>query len=185
MSKNGKYLNPKDAVRGYLDARAKDDELFAKMYAKENKNLSGCWAYIVGVAKKRGNSVCMTDDEVYGLAVHYYCEDDLKVNPIPEGMEYRMSTSENVRLSDADKAKLRAEAEAEFKAKVLKELESVEAEERKAAEAARVKAERDAEKAAEKERKRAEAEKKKREKEAAKVEAKRMQTAGMGCLFDF
>lgn len=180
MSKKN-YLNPKDAIKGYLDAKAKDDALFAEMYKKPNKNMNGCWAYIVGVAKKRGNSVCMTDDEVYGLAVHYYCEDDLKVNPIPEGMECRMSTSENVRLSDADKAKLRAEAEAEFKAKVLKELEAVEAEERKGNEAARVKAEKDAEK----ERKRAEAERKRREKEAAKVEAKRMKTAGMGCLFDF
>lgn len=181
MSAKGKYLNPKDAVKGYLEAKAKDDELFAKMYAKENKSLNGCWAYIVGVAKKRGNAVCMTDDEVYGLAVHYYCEDDLKVSPLPEGFQCRMSTSENVKLSDADKAKLRAEAEAEFKAKVLKELEAVEAEERKAAEEARVKAEKDAEKV----RKREEAEQKRREKEAAKAEAKRMKTAGMGCLFDF
>lgn len=181
MSKRGTYLNPKDAVEGFLEARAKDDALFAEMYKKPQKNIDSCWAYIVGVAKKRGNAVCMTDDEVYGLAVHYYCEDDLQVNPIPENFECKMSTSENDELSEEDKKKLRAEAEAEFKAKVLKELEAVEEMEKqnvvKAAEAERVEAE--------KQRKRAEAEERKRKKEEEKAEAKRAKTAGMGCLFDF
>lgn len=172
MSKKN-YLSPKDAIKGYLDAKAKDDVLFAEMYKKPNKDINACWAYIVGVAKKRGNAVCMTDDEVYGLAVHYYCEDDLKSEPIPKNFDCKLSTSEDADLSEEDKKKLRREAEAEFKAKVLKELE----EEKEA----RVKAEKDAEK----EKKRAEAERKRSEKEAAKVEAKRMKTAGMGCLFDF
>ena len=34
--------------------------------------------------KKRGGSVvCMSDDEVFGLAVHYYDEDDIKVSKQP------------------------------------------------------------------------------------------------------
>lgn len=172
MSKKN-YLSPKDAIKGYLDAKAKDDVLFAEMYKKPNKDIKACWAYIVGVAKKRGNAVCMTDDEVYGLAVHYYCEDDLKSEPIPKNFDCKLSTSEDADLSEEDKKKLRREAEAEFKAKVLKELE----EEKEA----RVKAEKDAEK----EKKRAEAERKRLKKEADKVEAKRMKKAGMGCLFDF
>lgn len=167
-----KNLSPKDMIKGYLDAKAKDDALFAEMYKKPAKNLNGCWAYIVGVAKKRGNAVCMTDDEVYGLAVHYYCEDDLKVSPLPAGFECKLSTSNNVSLSEEDKARLKREAEAEYRAKVMADLESVEAEERKAEEEARAKAE-------------ATAAKKQREKEAAKAEKKRAQTAGMGCLFDF
>lgn len=156
-------MNPKYYVKGYLDAKAKDDVLFAEMYKKPEKSIDSCWAYIVGVAKKRGNEVCMTDDEVYGLAVHYYCEDDLKVQPLPPGFKSRTSTSNAETLSDEDKARLKREAEAEFRAKVLKDLEAVE----------------------EMERKRAEAEKKRREKEEAKAEAKRKETAGMGCLFDF
>ena len=39
MSKKN-YLNPKDAIKGYLDAKAKDDELFAEMYKKPNKNMN-------------------------------------------------------------------------------------------------------------------------------------------------
>ena len=66
-------------IKSYLDKRAKEDELFANMYAKKDKNINSCFSYIIEVAKKRGNAVCMTDEEVYGLAVHYYCEDDLKV----------------------------------------------------------------------------------------------------------
>lgn len=180
MSKKN-FLSPKDAIKGYLDAKAKDDVLFAEMYKKPNKDINACWAYIVGVAKKRGNAVCMTDDEVYGLAVHYYCEDDLKSEPIPKNFDCKLSTSEDDDLSEEDKKRLRREAEAEFKAKVLKELEEVKAVEMKEAEIKRLKAEKDAEK----EKKRAEAERKRLEKEAAKVEAKRMKTAGMGCLFDF
>lgn len=156
----GKNVSPKDVVLAYLQAKAKDDVLFSEMLKKENKTFDACWAYIVNAAKSRGNAVCMTDDEVFGLAVHYYCEDDLKNEPMPKGFNCKMSSSENVELSEEDKARLRREAEADFKAKVMKQLEAVEKKE----------AER-----------KAEIEKKK----AAKAESKRLKTAGMGCLFDF
>ena len=62
----------KKAIQAYLDLRAKTDKLFAVSYAKTNKNLDDCCNYILGEAKKRGNAVAMTDEEVYGMAVHYY-----------------------------------------------------------------------------------------------------------------
>lgn len=61
----------KDIVKEYLDNRAATDGLFAKAYAKPAKNINECWQYILGEAKKRGSAVCMTDEEVFGLAVHY------------------------------------------------------------------------------------------------------------------
>ena len=72
------------AIKTYLDERAKTDELFAKSYAKEGKSINKCCKYIMGEARKRGTAVCMTDEEVYGLAVHYYDEDDIKINPVRE-----------------------------------------------------------------------------------------------------
>ena len=49
--------------------------------AKPNKKIDECYDYIISQAKKRGDSVvCMSDDEVFGLAVHYYDEDNIKVN---------------------------------------------------------------------------------------------------------
>lgn len=174
-----KEQNPKEAVKGYLDAKAKDDALFAEMYKKPSKSIDTCWAYIVGVAEKRGNHcVCMTDDEVYGLAVHYYCEDDLKVSPLPSGFNCRVGTSEKVTLSEEDKKRLKDEAEAEFKAKLMKELEDIESQERinreKAIEASRILKEKEEAKAA-----------KIAAREAAKRAEKEAKTAGMGNLFGF
>lgn len=47
---------------------------------KENKSLSECGSFIMTEARRKGKSVCMTNEEVFGLAVHYYDEDDLKIN---------------------------------------------------------------------------------------------------------
>ena len=62
----------KQTIQTYLETRAKSDELFAVSYAKSNKSLDECCDYILGEAKKKGNAVAMTDEEVYGLAIHYY-----------------------------------------------------------------------------------------------------------------
>lgn len=67
------------AIKTYLDNRAKEDELFAKTYAKPNKSVEECCKYILQEARKRGNAVAMADEEVYGMAVHYYDEDSIKV----------------------------------------------------------------------------------------------------------
>lgn len=70
MADNNKAA--KEAIKAHLDKRAATDKLFAVNYAKENKNLDECFRYILGEARKRGSAVCMTDEEVFGLAVHYY-----------------------------------------------------------------------------------------------------------------
>ncbi len=62
----------KEAIKAYLDQRAKNDSLFSATYTKPNKNIDECCSYIMGEAKKRGNAVAMTDEEVFGMAVHYY-----------------------------------------------------------------------------------------------------------------
>lgn len=96
---NEKNQSFKDAIKSYLDRRAGQDELFAKTYAKEGKTLEECCNYIIGEARKRGNSVAMTDDEVFGLAVHYYDEDDIKINRVSmsrktEDVKVTLSTEE-------------------------------------------------------------------------------------------
>lgn len=69
------------AIRAYLDKRAADDQLFAVSYAKEKKSIKECCAYIRGEARKlsTGNVAVVDDATVYGWAVHYYDEDDIKV----------------------------------------------------------------------------------------------------------
>ena len=176
-------------VKDYLDGRAGSDELFAAMYAKPGKTIEACWAYIVNVAKKRGSGcVCMTDEEVYGLAVHYYCEDDLKSEPLPENFKC-LAPEPKVWLTDEQKQRVREEVEAEvreeLKKKLRDEMVEFEATERALVEAERRRKAEEEAKKAEAEVRKAEKERKRREKEAAKEEEKRLKTAGMGCLFEF
>jgi len=106
--------NPlKEAIQSYLDERAKTDELFAVAYKKKNKSIDECCTYIMGEAKKRGNAVCMSDEEVFGLAVHYYDEDDIKVNKLPSNVRASASTTtpaKSVKLTEEDEKKAREEA---------------------------------------------------------------------------
>ena len=105
--------NPlKEAIQSYLDERAKTDELFAVAYKKKNKSIDECCTYIMGEAKKRGNAVCMTDDEVFGLAVHYYDEDNIKLNKLPAKVKATSSVPETkpVKLTEEDERRAREEA---------------------------------------------------------------------------
>ena len=112
----------KAAIKAYLDNRAATDEQFAITYAKPNKSIDECYNYIVNEAKSRGNAVCMTDEEVFGLAVHYYDEDDIKVSKAPA---HRATVSTPAapkpKLTAAEKAAAKEEAIREYKAAILAE----------------------------------------------------------------
>mgnify|MGYP000403265937 FL=1 len=104
--------NPlKEAIQSYLDERAKADELFAVAYKKKNKSIDECCTYIMGEAKKRGNAVCMSDDEVFGLAVHYYDEDNIKINKLLASVKASASPeTKPVKLTEEDERRAREEA---------------------------------------------------------------------------
>lgn len=57
---------------------------------------------------------CMMDnDVVYGMAVHYYDEDDIKVNKLPSNVRTSASTTtpaKPVKLTEEDEKKAREEA---------------------------------------------------------------------------
>ncbi len=83
-------MNLNDSIKQYLDKRATEDELFAETYKKANKNIKECCEYIYSQARKLaagGNAVGIDDATVYGWAVHYYDEDDIKVDKIQERVE--------------------------------------------------------------------------------------------------
>ena len=62
------------AIKTYLDGVAEKDELFAKSYKKPNKSIKECCAFLMGEAKKAAvnGSIACKDEEIYGLAMHYY-----------------------------------------------------------------------------------------------------------------
>lgn len=83
-------MNLNDSIKQYLDKRAVEDELFAETYKKANKSIKECCEYIYSQARKLaagGNAVGIDDATVYGWAVHYYDEDDIKVDKIQERVE--------------------------------------------------------------------------------------------------
>lgn len=120
----------KQAIKSYLDNRAKTDELFAVAYAKPNKNIDECVTYIVGEARKKGgNAVYVPDDVVFGWAVHYYDEDNIKINKLPANA--RVSAEATVELSEEDKEKARKIAFEDYKNICLCNLKEADKEKRK------------------------------------------------------
>lgn len=121
----------KQAIKNYLDNRAKTDELFAVAYAKPHKNIDECFNYILGEARKQGNAVYLPDDVVFGWAVHYYDEDNIKINKLP--VNTQVSGRASVELTEEDKEKARELAVKEYKEQCINKLETAEYEKAKKA----------------------------------------------------
>lgn len=116
----------KDVIKAYLDNRAKEDPLFAASYAKPKKNIDECFRYILGEARKRGNSVCMADDEVFGLAVHYYDEDDITVSKNTGGFRATATAKpQQVELTEEEKEKLRKEAMEKYRSELIEQQRAI------------------------------------------------------------
>lgn len=114
----------KQAIKNYLANRAKTDELFAVAYAKPNKNIDECFNYILGEAKKQGNAVYLPDEVVFGWAVHYYDEDDIKINKLPANT--KVTAKASVELTEDDKEKARDLALKEYKQQCIDKLKAAE-----------------------------------------------------------
>lgn len=98
----------KNAIKAYLDKRAAEDEQFAVSYAKPNKSIDECFRYIIGEVHNKGNAVYLSDAEVFGMAVHYYDEDDIKIKKLPNGTQVSSgSSSTDVKLTKAEKDKIK------------------------------------------------------------------------------
>ena len=102
----------KEAIKKYLDERALNDELFAQSYKKENKSINECCRFIIGEArKKQGNRVAvMSDEEVYGLAVHYYDEDNIKVTEPKDSARVSSTPTVNYEPTEEDKERAKKAA---------------------------------------------------------------------------
>lgn len=109
----------KQTIKTYLDERAKNDELFAVSYAKENKNMDDCATFILNQVK-RSKCMGLTDEEVYSLAVHFFDEDDIEIgNPIA----CNVIVNHTVELTEEEKAQARQEALKEYQAEQLRKMQ--------------------------------------------------------------
>ncbi len=75
-------MDLKECIKKHLDEMAKQDFAFAERYKLESKSLSKCCDYIRSEAKKHAKAgfAAIEDAVVYGWAVHYYMEDDVKID---------------------------------------------------------------------------------------------------------
>lgn len=109
----------KQTIKAYLDERAKNDELFAVSYAKENKNMDDCVTFILNQVK-RSKCMGLTDEEVYSLAVHFFDEEDIEIgNPIA----CNVIVNHTVELTEEEKAQARQEALKEYQAEQQRKMQ--------------------------------------------------------------
>lgn len=78
------------AIRTYLEEFGRHQPAFAAKYRSSSKTIRQCCDYIINEARKNfmlssGKCAAMSDEETYGLAVHFFEEDSIKpvTNPTP------------------------------------------------------------------------------------------------------
>ena len=98
--------NFKTVIQSYLEHRAISDELFAVVYGKENKNIDDCIQYILNEVQRSGCNG-FTDDEIFGMAVHYYDEDNIEIG---KSIDCRVVVNHIVELIDEEKAQAHRDA---------------------------------------------------------------------------
>ncbi len=90
----------KKTIQQYLEKRAAEDTLFAETIKKENKNIDECVNYILSEVQKSGCNG-FSDDEIFGMAVHYYDEDDVKPG---SAKSMKVVVNHHVELTEEEKA---------------------------------------------------------------------------------
>ena len=125
------------AIKTFLDDKAEKDPAFAEKYRSEGKNIADCCKFIIAEVKKscKGNEAACTDEYVYGLAMHYYDEENIKVPAnVPS---CSVVVPGDIKLSEADRTEAREEAlrrlkEQEVQEQIRKERQRQETAEKKA-----------------------------------------------------
>lgn len=102
--------NFKRTIQAYLEERAKVDDLFAKSYSKPNKSIDECVTYIFNEVQRSGCNG-FEDDEIFGMAVHYYDEDNLDAG---KKINCKVVVNHVVELTEKEKQELKDKARNDF-----------------------------------------------------------------------
>ena len=94
----------KEIIKGYLDQRAKEDELFRAKYETTTRTMDDVVTFILNEVK---NSGCcgFADDEIYSLAVHCIDEPELEIG---KPLQCNVVVNHHIELTEAEKAEQRA-----------------------------------------------------------------------------
>lgn len=95
-----------DTIREYLEKRAENDALLAVKFSNPSKSVEDCVTYIINEVQKSGCNG-FADDEIFGMAIHYYEENEIEVgNPI----NCQMVVNHTVELTEEEKEQARQDA---------------------------------------------------------------------------
>ena len=80
------------AIRTYLEAFGKMQPAFAAKYRSSSKTIRQCCDWLIDQAQKKhmlrsGKCAAMSDEETYGLAVHFFEEDSIKPVTAPRSAQ--------------------------------------------------------------------------------------------------
>ena len=96
----------KKTIQDHLQKLADNDPLFAETLKKENKNIEDCCTYILNQVQKSGHNG-FADEEIFGMAVHFYDEDDVEAG---KPINSRVVVNHVVELTEEDKAEAKEKA---------------------------------------------------------------------------
>ncbi len=100
-----------DTIRTYLDKMAESDALFAVKYANPSKSLSECITYIICQVQKSGCNG-FEDDEIFGMAVHYWEESEIEVG---KPVNCQVVVNHTIELTKEEKEQARQDAIAKLR----------------------------------------------------------------------
>ena len=89
----------KKTIQDKLREMADADPLFAVCLQKEGKNIDDCITYILNTVQKSGCNG-FTDDEIFGMAAHYYDEDKIEVG---KSISCKVVVNHSVELTEEEK----------------------------------------------------------------------------------
>ena len=100
-----------DIIKAYLETMAENDALFAVKYANPSKSVSDCCTYIISQVQKSGCNG-FADDEIFGMAVHYWEESEIEVG---KPVNCQVVVNHTVELTEEEKEQARQDAIAKLR----------------------------------------------------------------------
>ena len=95
-----------ETIKAYLEERAENDALFAVKFANPSKSVEDCVTYIINQVQKSGCNG-FEDTEIYGMAVHYWEENEIEVG---KPINCKVVVNHTVELTEEEKEQARQDA---------------------------------------------------------------------------
>ena len=100
-----------ETIKAYLEERAENDALFAVKFANPSKSVEECVTYILNSVQKSGCNG-FEDDEIFGMAVHYWEESEIEVG---KPVNCQVVVNHTVELTEEEKEQARQDAIAKLR----------------------------------------------------------------------